>query len=88
MQALEREDLLPVIVFIFSRAACDDAVHQLRRDGLLFTKPEERREIEQIAEARLTDFSAEDLQRLSTRTSSTRSVGHCGTSRRDGAGVS
>jgi superfamily II RNA helicase len=64
MQALEREDLLPVIVFIFSRAACDDAVHQLRRDGLLFTKPEERREIESIAEARLTEFSAEDLQAL------------------------
>jgi superfamily II RNA helicase len=64
MQALEREDLLPVIVFIFSRAACDDAVHQLRRDGLLFTKPEERREIERIAEDRLTDFSAEDLQAL------------------------
>jgi ATP-dependent RNA helicase HelY len=64
MQALEREDLLPVIVFIFSRAACDDAVHQLRRDGLLFTKPEERREIEGIAEDRLSDFSAEDLQAL------------------------
>ena len=64
MQALEREDLLPVIVFIFSRAACDDAVHQLRRDGLLFTKPEERREIERIAEARLSEFSAEDLQAL------------------------
>jgi ATP-dependent RNA helicase HelY len=64
MQALEREDLLPVIVFIFSRAACDDAVHQLRRDGLLFTKPEERREIESIAESRLTDFSTEDLQAL------------------------
>jgi ATP-dependent RNA helicase HelY len=64
MQALEREDLLPVIVFIFSRAACDDAVHQLRRDGLLFTKPEERREIERIAEDRLTEFSSEDLQAL------------------------
>jgi ATP-dependent RNA helicase HelY len=64
MQALEREDLLPVIVFIFSRAACDDAVHQLRRDGLLFTKPEERREIERIAEDRLSDFSADDLQAL------------------------
>ncbi len=61
MQALERDDLLPVIVFIFSRAACDDAVHQLRRDGLLFTTPEERREIERIAEARLIDFSHEDL---------------------------
>ncbi len=64
MQALERDDLLPVIVFIFSRAACDDAVHQLRRDGLLFTKPEERREIEAIAEARLVDFSSDDLQAL------------------------
>lgn len=64
MQALELEDLLPVIVFIFSRAACDDAVHQLRRDGLLFTTPEDRREIERIAEERLVDFSAEDLVAL------------------------
>jgi len=64
MQALEREDLLPVIVFIFSRAACDEAVHQLRRDGLLFTSPEDRREIERIAESRLGDFSKDDLQAL------------------------
>jgi len=64
MQALERDDLLPVIVFIFSRAACDDAVHQLRRDGMLFTTPEERREIERVAESRLEDFSSEDLQAL------------------------
>jgi ATP-dependent RNA helicase HelY len=64
MRALERDDLLPVIVFIFSRAACDDAVHQLRRDGLLFTTPEERREIERVAEAHLVDFSSEDLQAL------------------------
>ncbi len=64
LQALERDDLLPVIVFIFSRAACDDAVHQCRRDGLLFTTPEERREIEMIAEARLSDFSRDDLQAL------------------------
>jgi ATP-dependent RNA helicase HelY len=64
MQALEREDLLPVIVFIFSRAACDDAVHQLRRDGLLFTTPEERREIETIAQRRLEAFSKDDLVAL------------------------
>ena len=64
MQALEKEDLLPVIVFIFSRAACDDAVHQLRRDGLLFTTPEQRRDIESIAESRLVDFSKEDLEAL------------------------
>jgi superfamily II RNA helicase len=64
MHALEAEDLLPVIVFIFSRAACDDAVHQLRRDGLLFTTPDERREIELIAEERLAEFSHEDLVAL------------------------
>ncbi len=64
LQALERDDLLPVIVFIFSRAACDDAVHQCRRDGLLFTTPEERREIEAIAQSRLSGFSDDDLKAL------------------------
>jgi superfamily II RNA helicase len=64
LMALEREDLLPVIVFIFSRAACDDAAHQCRRDGLMFTTPEERHEIEEIAHARLTEFSEEDLHAL------------------------
>lgn len=64
LHALEREDLLPAIVFIFSRAACDDAVRQCRRDGLLFTTPEQRREIERIAEARLLDFSDDDLRAL------------------------
>ncbi len=64
LMALERDDLLPVIVFIFSRAACDDAVRQCRRDGLLFTTPEQRREIERICEERLTEFSDEDLTAL------------------------
>ncbi len=62
--ALERDDLLPVIVFIFSRAACDDAVHQCRRDGLRFTTVEQRHEIDAIAESRLVDFSEEDLTAL------------------------
>ena len=64
LHALEREDLLPVIVFIFSRAACDDAAHQCRRDGLMFTTPEERRDIEAIAQSRLVDFSDDDLKAL------------------------
>ena len=64
LQALERDDLLPVIVFIFSRAACDDAVHQCRRDGLLFTTPEQRHEIEAIAHSRLVGFSDDDLKAL------------------------
>jgi ATP-dependent RNA helicase HelY len=64
LKALESDDLLPVIVFIFSRAACDDAVHQCRLDGLLFTTPEQRREIENIALSRLTNFSNDDLKAL------------------------
>lgn len=64
LMALQQEDMLPVIVFIFSRAACDDAVHQCRRDGLLFTSPEQRREIEMIATARLMGFTDEDLKAL------------------------
>ena len=64
LKALERDDLLPVIVFIFSRAACDDAMHQCRLDGLLFTTPEQRREIESIALSRLTNFSEDDLKAL------------------------
>ncbi|MFZ1062620.1 MAG: DEAD/DEAH box helicase [Acidimicrobiales bacterium] len=64
LMSLEKDDLLPVIVFIFSRAACDDAVHQCRRDGLLFTSPDERREIEIIAESRLMGFSHDDLRAL------------------------
>ena len=62
--ALDDADLLPVIVFIFSRAACDDAVRQCRRDGLLFTTPEQRREIERMCEERLVDFSHDDLNAL------------------------
>ena len=64
MRALEREDLLPVIVFIFSRAACDDAVHQLRRDGLRFTSADDRQRIDEIATERLKDFSDDDLHAL------------------------
>jgi len=63
LHALERETS-PVIVFIFSRAACDDAAHQCRRDGLMFTTPEERRDIEAIAQSRLVDFSDDDLKAL------------------------
>ncbi|HEV2428100.1 MAG TPA: DEAD/DEAH box helicase [Acidimicrobiales bacterium] len=62
--ALEREDLLPVIVFIFSRAACEDAVRQCVRDGLRFTNAEQRREVELIATRRVEGFSAEELAAL------------------------
>ena len=57
-------DLLPAIVFIFSRAACDDAVRQVRRDGLRFTSSEDCDRIRHIAAFKVVDFSSEDLQAL------------------------
>ena len=64
LRALDDEDLLPVIVFIFSRAACDDAAQQTARDGLLFTSPEQRHRIETIASERVHGFSDDDLRAL------------------------
>ncbi len=62
--ALQREDLLPAIVFIFRRAACEDAVRQCVRDGLRFTTTEQRREVERIATRRVGAFTDEDLGAL------------------------
>ncbi len=64
LRSLEVADLLPVIVFIFSRAACDDAVNQCRRDGLRFTTAEQRTDIESIAHLRLARFSNDELRAL------------------------
>ncbi len=64
LRVMDATDLLPAIVFIFSRAACDDAVRQCRRDGLLFTNVEQRAEIHELAARRLVDFSDDDLQAL------------------------
>jgi superfamily II RNA helicase len=45
IEALAERDMLPAIVFIFSRAACTDAVAQCLSDGLRLTTPHERAEI-------------------------------------------
>ncbi len=57
-------DLLPAIVFIFSRAACDEAVRQTVRDGVRLTNAQDRAVIRQIAEAHVTELSDEDLRVL------------------------
>jgi superfamily II RNA helicase len=59
--ALNGEEMLPAIVFIFSRAACDDAVRQVVRDGVRLTDKAERTTIRQIAERRVETLSDEDL---------------------------
>jgi ATP-dependent RNA helicase HelY len=64
LEVLDRADLLPAIVFIFSRAACDDAVRQVRRDGLVFTTPEQKAQARQIATDKVAEFSSDDLRAL------------------------
>ncbi len=64
ISALDAEELLPAIVFIFSRAACDDAVRQVVRDGVRLTERDERTTIRRIAEHRVETLSDEDLSVL------------------------
>src|SRR5947209_16461600 len=56
--------MLPAIHFIFSRAACDDAVKQCLDSGVRLTTPEERRQIRAIAEAKVEALSDDDLRVL------------------------
>ncbi len=58
---LDGLEMLPAIVFIFSRAACDDAVRQVVRDGVRLTDAAERSAIAQVAERRTESLSDEDL---------------------------
>ena len=61
---LSENDMLPAIYFIFSRAACDDAVVQCVREGGRLTTAEERRQIRSIAEAHVGSLTDEDLRVL------------------------
>jgi superfamily II RNA helicase len=64
VEALCDRDLLPAIVFIFSRAACDDAVAQCVREGLRLTDHRQRTEIRHIAEAHVEELSDDALEVL------------------------
>ena len=61
---LDDEDLLPAIYFIFSRAACDDAVDACIAAGLRLTEPDERARIRSIAEQHVEILSDADLDVL------------------------
>ena len=64
IEQLEDKDLLPCIYFIFSRAACEDAVRQCVRDGMRLLDRSSRRRIRAIAEERTADLGDEDLEAL------------------------
>jgi ATP-dependent RNA helicase HelY len=67
VERLDREGLLPAILFIFSRAGCDAAVQQCLQAGLRLTTPEEQAEIRSVARARVAGIPAEDLAVLGYR---------------------
>ncbi|MGH9225117.1 MAG: DEAD/DEAH box helicase [Acidimicrobiales bacterium] len=64
VERLDEEAMLPAIYFIFSRAACDDAVRQCLDFGLRLTTPEAREQIRAIAEAKVDMLSDDDLRVL------------------------
>jgi len=64
VELLAGRDMLPGIYFIFSRAACDDAVRACRAAGVRLTTAAERRQIRAIAEARVESLSDSDLRVL------------------------
>ncbi len=64
IEALAQRDMLPAIVFIFSRAACDDAVRQCLDDGVRLTTPAERAEIRERCAERTEGLPDDELRVL------------------------
>src|SRR5215211_2129722 len=61
---LDDEQLLPAIVFIFSRVGCDAAVQQLLESGVRLTTTAEQQQIAAITERHVAGLSDGDLQAL------------------------
>lgn len=64
VRALQKANLLPAIIFIFSRSGCDGAVRQLLGAGVDLTTPDERVQLLEIAERHAVGLSDEDKQAL------------------------
>src|SRR5204863_9248231 len=61
---LDRDGLLPAIVFVFSRVGCDAAVQQCVRANLRLTTPDERDEIQAYVEGAVAHLPTADLHVL------------------------
>ena len=59
--ALEGARLLPAIVFVFSRAGCEQAVHQVVSAGVDLTTEAEAARIREVIERRTADIPVSDL---------------------------
>ena len=67
VSALQGRDMLPAIVFIFSRAGCDGALFQCLRSRKELTTPEEQERIAEIVDKGIKGIPDEDLQVLNYR---------------------
>ncbi len=61
VRLLDDKNLLPAIIFVFSRAGCDAAVRQVLRAGILLTDKHEREEIRLIVEEHCRSLPDEEL---------------------------
>ncbi|HEX7301349.1 DEAD/DEAH box helicase [Lentzea sp.] len=64
IQRLDHANLLPAIVFVFSRAGCDAAVAQTARAGLRLNTPEETEQVRRIIDEKTRDLPEADLMVL------------------------
>jgi len=64
VELLDREHMLPAIVFVFSRAGCDQAVEHARAAAVRLTTPDERVRIRAIAEAHTANLANDELDVL------------------------
>lgn len=64
VELLEDNDMLPAIVFIFSRAQCEDAVSSCMRAGMVLTSAEEESRIIEIVERNCESLSDDDKTAL------------------------
>jgi ATP-dependent RNA helicase HelY len=64
LDRLDAADLLPAIVFVFSRAGCEAAVQQCLASGVRLTLTEERHEIRHVIDEQCRDIPDEDLHVL------------------------
>lgn len=64
IEELQRNDFLPSITFIFSRAACNDAVNQCLASNLMLTSKEEQLEIRGIVDLAFEQADLEELRVL------------------------
>ena len=64
IHALRGADLLPAIVFIFSRNGCDQAVRQCLWEGISLTTEEERQQIKRLVTAATAELSREEKRAL------------------------